>query len=55
VTAVDAPHPGKLTLGRVFWNLLRRGGVQGAVYLLDTLLSGEDAEQVLRRFRSRAS
>ena len=55
VTAVDAPHPGKLTLGRVFWNMLRRGGVQGAVYFIDTLLGGEDPEQVLRRFGGRAS
>jgi biotin carboxylase len=55
VTAVDAPHPGKLTLGRVFWRLLRRGGVQGAVYLLDTLLhGGEDPQQALLRFQKGA-
>ncbi len=53
VSAVEAPHPGKLTLGRVFWNLLRRGGVQAGVYLIDTLLNSEDPEQVLRRLKSR--
>jgi hypothetical protein len=50
VTAVDVPHPGKLTLGRIFWDLLARGGVQGAVYLIDTLLqAGADPQAVLRR------
>jgi biotin carboxylase len=49
---VDYPHPGKLTLGRLFWSLLTRGGVQGAVYLIDNLLDGgQDPQQVLRRFR----
>jgi hypothetical protein len=50
VTAVDVPHPGKLTLGRVFWRLLARGGVQGAVYLIDSLLrDNADPRAVIRR------
>jgi hypothetical protein len=47
---VDAPHPGKLTLGRVFWDLLARGGVQGGVYLIDSLLQNDaDPQAILRR------
>jgi biotin carboxylase len=55
VAAADCPHPGKLTLGRMFWSLLRRGGVQAAVYLIDNLLDGgQDPQQVLGRFRTEA-
>ena len=49
-------NPGKLTLGRIFWTLLLRGGVQAGVYLLDTLLDpGSDPQAVLRRLAGEAA
>ncbi len=44
VPSADAPMPGRLTLGRVFWEALRRGGVQAGVYLIETLCAGDPAE-----------
>jgi len=44
VTSADAPLPGRLTLGRAFWETLRRGGVQAGVFLIQTLCSSNPAE-----------
>jgi hypothetical protein len=50
VTSAEAPLPGRLTLGRLFWDALRRGGVQAGVFLIQTL-SGSDPAQVLGALR----
>jgi biotin carboxylase len=34
-------HAGSIVLGRRFWDFLVRGGYQGAVYLIDTILKNE--------------
>ncbi len=41
VNSAEAPLPGRLTLGRVFWEALRRGGVQAGVFLIQTLCSSD--------------
>ena len=43
VPVVDAPLPGRLTLGRVFWDALLRGSVQGGVYLIETICQGQSS------------
>ncbi len=44
VSSAEAPMPGRLTLGRVFWEAMRRGGVQAGVFLIQTLCSSNPAE-----------
>jgi len=51
VPSADAPLPGRLTLGRVFWEVLCRGSVQAGVYLIETLCRGQAAE-VIKSLRS---
>ena len=51
VSVTDVPLPGRLTLGRLFWQAMRRGGVQAGVYLIETLSSGEP-EQSLRSLQA---
>jgi hypothetical protein len=53
VPSAEAPLPGRLTLGRTFWEALRRGGVQAGVFLIQTLCSADPAE-VLGGLRPRA-
>jgi len=43
--------PGRLTLGRLFWEVLCRGSVQAGVYLIETLCRGQAAE-VLKSLRT---
>jgi biotin carboxylase len=43
VPVVDSPLPGRLTLGRVFWDGLLRGSVQAGVYLIETICLGESS------------
>jgi hypothetical protein len=43
VISAEAPLPGRLTLGRVFWEALRRGGVQAGVFLIQTLCRSDPA------------
>lgn len=51
VPYAETPLPGRLALGRPLWNALRRGGVQAAVYLIESL-GGDDPERRLRSFRA---
>jgi len=44
VPSAEAPMPGRLTLGRAFWEALRRGGVQAGVFLIQTLCCANPAE-----------
>ena len=44
VPSAEAPMPGRLTLGRAFWEALRRGGVQAGVFLIETLCRADPAE-----------
>jgi len=44
VPSAEAPMPGRLTLGRVFWNALARGGVQAGVFLIESLCRGDPGE-----------
>jgi hypothetical protein len=44
VSSAEAPLPGRLTLGRAFWEALRRGGVQAGVFLIQTLCSSDPAK-----------
>jgi hypothetical protein len=44
VPSAEVPMPGRLTLGRVFWEALRRGGVQAGVFLIETLCRADPAE-----------
>jgi hypothetical protein len=53
VPSAEAPMPGRLTLGRVFWDALRRGGVQAGVFLIESLCTG-DPGQVLAGLRQEA-
>jgi biotin carboxylase len=50
VPSTEVPLPGRLTLGRVFWEALRRGGVQAGVFLIQTLC-GSDPAEVLAALR----
>jgi hypothetical protein len=53
VPSAEAPMPGRLTLGRPFWEALHRGGVQAGVFLIQTLCAG-DPGAVLDSLRARA-
>jgi hypothetical protein len=53
VPSAEAPMPGRLTLGRVFWDALARGGVQAGVFLIESLCRGDPGE-VLDRLRPEA-
>jgi biotin carboxylase len=53
VPSAEAPMPGRLTLGRVFWDALARGGVQAGVFLIESLCRG-DPGQVLAGWRPEA-
>jgi biotin carboxylase len=53
VPSAEAPMPGRLTLGRVFWDALARGGVQAGVFLIESLCRG-DPGVVLDRLRPEA-
>jgi len=53
VPSAEAPMPGRLTLGRVFWEALRRGSVQAGVFLIETLCRANPAE-VLESLRTGA-
>lgn len=41
--------PDKLNLGSLFWRVFQKGGVQGAVYLIETINSLKDKPEQLRK------
>jgi len=41
--------PDKLNLGSLFWRVFQKGGVQGAVYLIETINALEDKPEQLRK------
>jgi hypothetical protein len=53
VPSAEAPMPGRLTLGRAFWDALARGGVQAGVFLIESLCAADPGE-VLACLRAEA-
>lgn len=53
VSLLKEAAPAKLTLGSLFWQVFQKGGVQGAVYLIDTINSLKDKPERLRKILRR--